>query len=149
MGQFRRQALVAAAFLASGFAILVARAQPSSPVSVELGARFGEFVVVNHGSAVLLNSTVSVEQKAGGRWEKALVSNLALREACAPSPPPKCTKLERTASLRPVPWTGSFCSSQCPSTCRLDGPAPAGTYRFVVTTCSGEHSYASPPFQKP
>jgi hypothetical protein len=92
---------------------------------------------------------VVVEQQLDGKWEKVPVTNLELRDVCHPSPPPRCIELGAGSTLNPVPWNGNFCFSQCPSSCRLDGPAPAGTYRFVIASCYSEQMYASPPFEKP
>ena len=149
MGQFRYQALIAIFLLFSFVGIsLYTHAQARSSIMLELGPHFGELVVANHGPTVLLHSTVVIEQKVDGQWQKIPVSNLELREACLPSPSPKCIKLRVNTTFHPVPWTGNFCSSQCPASCRLDGLVPPGTYRFVITSCYGEQVYLSPPFIK-
>jgi hypothetical protein len=44
--------------------------------------------------------------------------------------------------------TGNLCSSQCPGPCRLDGPAPRGTYRFVVASCDGKQVFESGSFKR-
>ncbi len=116
-------------------------------VLVELGRNFGEFSVVNRGSTISLNSAVTVEQKVNGKWVRASVTNLYLRETCGAQPQP-CRRLEHNDRITAVQWTGKFCSSQCPVPCRLDGPAPPGTYRFVVTSCDGKDTFASPEFKK-
>ena len=150
MGKLRRKTLIVACLpsLFFGFSI-DAIAAFSSAITIELGPRFGEFIVNNHGDALLLQSTVVVEQNLAGKWQKIPVTNLELRNSCKPSPSPRCIELGANLTLRPVAWTGNFCSSQCPVPCRLDGAAPPGTYRFVIASCSSERKYTSAPFEKP
>jgi hypothetical protein len=164
MGQLRCQTLVAALFLPLTVGIAncghseimtsvkvtdLSRSQLEATIVVQLGQSFGEFVVINRGEPVLLQSAVVVEQEVDGKWEEVPVTNLELREVCHPSPSPGCIKLGAGARLKPVPWTGNYCFSQCPSPCRLDGPAPAGIYRFVIRSCDSNRAHASPPFEKP
>jgi len=149
MGQLRRDTLIAALFLAVFFGFpVIAHAESTPAITIELGRGFGEFIVTNQGAAVSLRSTVAVERRLGDKWQKAPVTNLELRNECLPSPAPNCIELGAKAILRPMPWTGSFCSAQCPVPCRLDGPAPPGTYRFVIASCHNERTYTSPPFKK-
>jgi hypothetical protein len=133
--------LLAASVLAAGWA-------GTSTVAIELGSKFGEFSVVNRGGPISLNSTVTVERLANGKWVRASVTNLYLRETCDAKQPARCTRLEPGQVIKAARWTGNFCSSQCPSPCRLDGPAPAGTYRFSVTACDGKETFSSSEFKK-
>jgi hypothetical protein len=149
MGQFRCNALNTA-----GYAVLVltmvsplSRADIAG-VKVELGSGFGEFSVSNQGPAISLSSAVVVERKENEKWVRAGVTNLHLREACEATKLPHCHEVKPNEKINAVPWTGKFCSSQCPSHCRLDGPAPPGVYRFVVTSCSGKETFPSPEFEK-
>jgi hypothetical protein len=149
MGQLRRNALNTA-----GYAVLLlllvsplARAN-SSGVKIELGAGFGEFSVSSSGPAISLNSTVVVERKENEKWVRASVTNLRLREVCGANKLPHSREVKPDEKINAVPWTGKFCSSQCPSHCRLDGPAPPGIYRFVVTSCDGTQTFSSPEFEK-
>lgn len=150
MGQFRRKTLITAFVLTTLFLALSidVYAESTPAITIELGQRFGEFIVINHGSALLIQSAVVVEQELGGKWQKIPISNLELREVCLTSPSPSCIELGANATLRPVPWTGNFCSSQCPVPCRLDNATPPGTYRFVIAPCYGKRVYTSPPFEK-
>lgn len=151
MGQLRRKTLGALFLLPVLFAVSIcSQAQCSPSITVNLGQRFGEFIVINHGAGTSLQSTVIIEERSGGKWIHIPVSNMELRKSCLPtSSYPECIELAADSTLRPVPWTGRYCYSQCPNACRLDGPAPPGTYRFVITSCDGKHTYASPPFKKP
>lgn len=148
MGQLRRHALSPTLILFVGLNGLAVLAGTASQLAIETGSRFGEFRVVNAGNAIHLQAAVLVERQVGDQWQKAPVSNLELRETCLATPSPKCLEIGAKEILRPVPWTGNFCSAQCPSACRLDGPAPPGRYRFVVSSCRGDQVYASPPFEK-
>jgi hypothetical protein len=146
MGQFQRCA-VAAACLLIGLGGS-SRATDAPNVTVEPGAGFGTFVVVNQGPAVSLRPDVMVQQMTGGTWRTMPVTNLFLRQECHAGPPPPCVDLPAGTTLRPTPWTGDYCASQCPSACRLDGHAPAGIYRFVLHSCVDATAFTSPPFEK-
>jgi hypothetical protein len=147
MGQLRRNALSTAGYAVLLLTLVSALARAhASEVKVELGAGFGEFSVSNQGSAIALNSTVVVERKENEKWVRASVTNLRLREVCAATK--RCREVKPHEKISAVPWTGKFCSSQCPSHCRLDGHAPAGIYRFVVTRCDGTETFSSPEFEK-
>jgi hypothetical protein len=149
MGQLRCNALNTA-----GYAVLVLTLVSPlgganvSGVKVELGAGFGEFSVSNQGPAISLNSIVVVERKENEKWVRASVTSLHLREVCGATKLPRCREVKPNEKINAVPWTGKFCSSQCPSHCRLDGPAPPGSYRFVVTRCDGRETFSSPEFEK-
>ena len=149
MAQLRRQTLIAvSAITIVGCTQIWADNQPTLDVDIQLGSKFGEFKLNNNGPEVLLNSTIAVEQQQNGQWEKIPVSNLKLREVCKPEPVPKCFNLKKAGTIHPVPWTGNYCSSQCPTQCRLDGPVPAGTYRFVISSCDNQFTIHSPAFKK-
>jgi len=147
MGQFRRQTLIA---VAACLGCAAARAQPAAGPMVELmlGDGFGSFTLVNRGPAVQLRSAIKVERQVDAGWQDARVTNFYLIEQCTRAPVPACITLAAGATLRPMPWLGNFCYAQCPVNCELDGPLPAGSYRFVVMTCDGTRQFASPPFQK-
>ncbi|HLJ90274.1 MAG TPA: hypothetical protein VKZ53_25915 [Candidatus Angelobacter sp.] len=146
MGKLPRYALIlfASAMLLSS----EARARQAVSLQIELGRGFGEFTVVNSGEAVALHSQVSVERKVNDQWESVPMTNLSLREKCGVGKTSTCHKLAAQEILHPMPWTGNFCTSQCPSSCRLDGPAPPGTYRFTVTLCDRSKTFTSPAFEK-
>lgn len=107
----------------------------------------GEFLIVNRGVDQALTSEVSVEIKINGQWMNANVSNCLLRESCLPEPVPTCVTLKANAKLHVMAWTGNFCASQCPASCRLHGRAVPGSYRFAVRRCDGKDIYHAPTFE--
>lgn len=143
MEQLRRYAIIAAACSATMFAT-----SAFSQIEIQLPGKFGEFRVINRGEAIQLNSNVKVQQKTTGGWQDAPVSNLRLGVTCEVGTATECTTLVAGASLQPPSWTGSYCSSQCLSNCNLDGPAPPGTYRYVISSCDGKRRFVSPAFEK-
>lgn len=149
MGQLRCNALNTA----GGAVLLLTLVSPLgradvSQVAVELGSSFGEFSVTNHGPAISLNSTVVVERKENQKWVRTGVTNLRLRETCEATRVLHCRQVKPNERIIAVPWTGKFCSSQCPSHCRLDSPAPPGIYRIVVVSCDGKQTFSSPELEK-
>lgn len=58
-----------------------------------------------------------------------------------------CVRVDERG-LRPVPWTGMSCQSQCNFTC--DGNIRlSGRFRYVVTTCDGKQRFVGPVFELP
>jgi hypothetical protein len=58
-----------------------------------------------------------------------------------------CVRVDESG-LRPLPWSGMSCSSQCNRSCdknvRLHG-----RFRFVVTSCDGKTRFEGPVFELP
>jgi hypothetical protein len=50
--------------------------------------------------------------------------------------------------LRPVPWSGMSCSSQCNGNCDRNYPL-FGRFRFVVVSCDGATRFEGPVFELP
>jgi len=148
MAQLQRYCLTFAAVLAA--AGLTGGLQPAQTAAVEvnLSDQFGSFRVVNTGPGISLKSEVEVERQVDGKWQNARVSNLLLVRSCQEKAAQKCIQLAARATLQPPPWRGTYCYSQCPISCDLDGPLPAGTYRFAITSCDGKHRFLSASFQK-
>lgn len=148
MGFLRRYQVIA--FLPSLLLLAgCAAAQPSGAnVEVRLLDAFGAFEVVNRGPAVSLASEIGIEQKADSGWIAIPVTNFYLVAACDSPAKGKCSELAVGANLKPMPWRGWHCYSQCPSSCRLDSAVPAGTYRFVVMSCDRKQRFESKPFLK-
>ncbi len=97
-----------------------------------------------HGpGSVRLRRALRVERATGDGFERVGAEGLTLRPDCA-TEAPECVELAPGAELRPPPWTGALGDAQCG--CDECRPAPAGRYRFVVTTCDGAHDVASDPF---
>lgn len=96
-----------------------------------------------------LRAAIEVQRRVGGRWQRVSAAGLTLRENCA-TEAPECVTLAPRASLTAAPWTGMLGDAQC--RCTRCGPAPAGTYRFVVSTCEAclaPHSFESEAFELP
>ncbi len=93
-----------------------------------------------------LHAEVEVEQYVGGQWRRVNAAGLELRASCTEAP--DCVTLEPRSELSIVPWTGMLGDAQC--VCTRCAPAPAGRYRFAVTTCQRCQSPAravSEPFE--
>lgn len=96
-----------------------------------------------------LRGRVEVEEEVGGRWRTVSVAGLELRASCRGSAP-DCVTIEPRSDLSIVPWTGMLGDAQC--VCTRCFPAPAGRYRFAVTTCQSCQSpirAVSAPFELP
>jgi len=96
-----------------------------------------------------LHAEVEVEQHVGGEWHRVNAAGLQLRATCS-GEAPDCVTIEPRSELSIVPWTGMLGDAQC--VCTRCGPAPAGRYRFAVTTCQRCQSpvrAVSEPFELP
>jgi len=58
-----------------------------------------------------------------------------------------CVKIDERG-LRPVPWSGMSCSSQCTFNCNKNSFL-RGRFRFVVTSCDGKSRFEGPVFELP
>ncbi len=132
-------AISAAFLLASGSA-------HAQSVSVHNLAQPGAFEVVNEGGEVSLSSSVQVQRFLNGTWDKAVDVHFMCPDDLFQVP--ACVTLRAGQRFRPPPWSGSTCSSQlqCGVGCRGNMFLPPGTFRFVVTLCSGDKSFAGPAF---
>jgi hypothetical protein len=97
----------------------------------------------------VLQPDVEIQQQVRGRWRTVSRTVFQLRTRCTQASS-QCITVAPRREYRVFPWTGNLGDGQCP--CEQCPAAPAGTYRFVVTTC--EHcqspvSTASPPFTLP
>ena len=59
-----------------------------------------------------------------------------------------CVRIDERG-LRPVPWTGMSCSSQCNHACDKNRWFGGGRFRFVVTSCDGKSRFEGPIFELP
>ncbi|NOY91381.1 MAG: hypothetical protein GXP55_09230 [Deltaproteobacteria bacterium] len=132
----------------------VADVEPPAPADAPLDIRVrGELaeggavtaVVEVHGGTARLARTIGVEREVDGRFEPVgSVAGLELRADCQ-TPAPECVEIVVGAELRPPPWLGTLGDAQC--ICTRCAPAPAGTYRFVLTSCDGRQRVESPAFE--
>ncbi len=99
--------------------------------------------IVNRGGAPAeVSSTLAIEVERNGAFV-AEGQTLRLRYDCA-TEPPACVTLAPGAELIPPEWLGTWGDVQC--VCTRCGPAEAGTYRLVATTCDGAHRVEGAPF---
>ncbi|MGZ3451814.1 MAG: hypothetical protein ACXWUG_20680 [Polyangiales bacterium] len=162
-----RRALVAIAFLLSACqstpltAVPAPETRPSAAkaeapnvgprVLVRNGAKPGEVEIVAQ-SAVELDARLFVEhQLKDGHWEPLVgldLDSMKLVESCAQKVG-ACVSLEAKRVLRPVPWSGMSCSSQCNGSCDKNVYRAGMPHRFVVTTCDGKERFEGPAFDLP
>lgn len=130
--------------------------------SIEIRNRIspGAFEVINTSAVpVELAWQVQVEWQVDGRWTSRGVRDLHLIDRCGALQQEPCAVLAAGQVLRPVPWTGFDCASQCGPAVRREGTAPAmscvrnatlpGTYRFVLSTCDQTTRFEGPAFELP
>lgn len=98
----------------------------------------------NHGSeAAEVRGRLTLQRREGDRWVDAS-TRIDLRYSCDDQAP-ECVTLAPGAVYIPPPWLGTEGDAQC--VCTRCAPAPAGTYRFVATTCRGAHTAEGEPFE--
>jgi hypothetical protein len=108
---------------------------------------FGQLIVENHNEiAVQFLREVTIDMKTidvktGGGYG-LYMHGMFLDEKCPMTEQPACVTVDANSTLRPMPWTGWFGCTQC-HICDKNVPAPAGVYRFVVTSCDGKTTYTS------
>jgi hypothetical protein len=100
---------------------------------------------------VQLDANLIVErQTKDGGWEPLIhldLDSMKLVETCGEKVG-ACVSLDAGRTLRPVPWSGMSCSSQCNDSCNKNVPR-TGIHRFVVKTCDGAERFEGPPFDMP
>jgi hypothetical protein len=160
MEEFRRtQGMKAAAFALP--VVLVAlslatshlqRASESLPDEASVVVRNlslpGAFEVENLGPDTELAGAVTIQRDLKGEWSNE-VTDLTLVQKCGQTPPASRVLLPHGVKLRPVPWNGLTCGSQCAATCRANLYLGPGRFRFVVSSCDGKHKFPGPAFEMP
>lgn len=122
---------------------------PSAPrVEVKNGAKPGSVEVIVH-EAISLDAKLLVERVTDtGGFEPVPSLDLdamKLVESCGEKIG-TCVALEPGRTVRPVPWSGMSCSSQCNGNCDKNVPRE-GRHRFVVVSCDGTQRFAGPVFE--
>jgi|GEM_PF-1442000 len=130
--------------IAVTFLLVVGNAHAQN-VSVHNLTPPGSFEVVNEGGEISLLSRVQVQRLFNGAWHNES-TDVRLVRSCDSSQIPNCITLHSGERLQPPPWNGYSCSSQCSASCRANVVSPPGTFRFLVTSCSGDWSIAGPAF---
>lgn len=118
-------------------------------VEVRNGATPGSLEIVAH-DAISLDAKLIVERatSTGGFEPVPLdLDSMRLVESCSDKIG-TCVALEAGRTLKPVPWSGMSCSSQCNQTCDKN-VYRAGRHRFVVVACDGKQRFEGPVFEMP
>ncbi|MGJ4953954.1 hypothetical protein [Bradyrhizobium sp. HKCCYLS20291] len=130
-----------------------ADASASAAVEIRNGPTPGELELRAHGTVELAPELIVEEQRADGRFERVLYldrdgtrEGMRLVASCAQRPRTCVTIDER--GLRPVPWSGMSCSSQCNRRCDKNVPLH-GRSRFVVMSCDGTTRFEGSVFELP
>jgi hypothetical protein len=146
VGKLRREAAIRilAATLIAGIALAAPEAAAQA-ISLRNLPQPGAFEVVNGGAEASLSTKVQVQRLFEGRWENE-VTDLELVRTCNPPKTLDCITLGPGETLRPPPWNGLACASQCAASCRGNMSLPPGTFRFGISACSGDTSIYGPPF---
>lgn len=120
---------------------------PGPRVEVRNGATPGSVEIVAH-EAVSLDAKLLVERATDtGTFELTPLDldSMKLVESCSDKIGP-CVSLDAGRILKPVPWSGMSCSSQCNGNCDKNIPRE-GRHRFVVVTCDGKQRFEGPVFE--
>ena len=146
MGKLRREATIKilSVTLIAGI-VLAAPEATAQSISLRNLPQAGAFEVVNGGAEASLSSKVQVQRLTEGRWENE-VTDLELVRTCNAPTTSDCITLNPGETLRPPPWNGLSCASQCAASCRGNMSLPPGTFRFVISACSGDSTIYGPPF---
>lgn len=114
----------------------------------------GEIEVTSPSGAKVSTKTRVEQKDSSGSWtpleQLDLGNGYRLVSACN-APSSDCVTLS-ASPLRPVPWQGFSCSSQCNSNCDKNIWEGAGTFRIVVLPCAGDpqsHEIVGPAFDLP
>ncbi|HJL14484.1 MAG TPA: hypothetical protein RMH99_02440 [Sandaracinaceae bacterium LLY-WYZ-13_1] len=102
--------------------------------------------VANRGDRTNLRGRFGLERQVDDEWTPVPDVALDLRYSCEDEPP-ECVTLAPGAVFIPPPWQGMVGDAQCE--CEECGPAPAGTYRFVIHSCNEAHRVTGEPFELP
>lgn len=118
----------------------------------------GLFAIQNVGTTAVAAAAVAVlERKApDGTFVPLdgldLGAGYRLVESCSSrvgEAPPSCTEIPAGTILKPVPFRGFSCSSQCNGSCRANGWEGPGTVRLRIQDCHGATLAAGPTFDLP
>jgi len=121
-------------------------ALPPPPVVVTVMTP-GAFEIENTTRAPVKLATEARIERDGAPLDA--VDDYRLVEDCS-AKPDACVEIPAGATLRPVPWTGFSCSSQCNQNCDKNvWMGGAASFRFAVKTCDGARTIRTPAFTMP
>jgi hypothetical protein len=126
-----------------------AEAGGGAAVEIHNGPTPGELELRAHGTVELAPELIVEQQRADGTFERVQYldrDTLRLVASCDRRPG-TCVKIDERG-LRPVPWSGMSCSSQCNPNCDRNVPM-YGRFRFVAMSCDGETRFEGPVFERP
>ncbi|GAC1352159.1 MAG: hypothetical protein NVS3B20_04480 [Polyangiales bacterium] len=115
-------------------------------VEIRNGAKSGSVEIVAH-EAISLDARLFVERETetGAFLPVYLdMDSMKLVESCGEKIG-ACVSLDIGHTLKPVPWSGASCSSQCNLACGLNF-LHSGSHRFVVVSCDGKQRFEGPRF---
>jgi hypothetical protein len=108
----------------------------------------GAFEIENSGPDTELAWAATVQRQQNGAWTDE-VTDITLVERCGQTPAGSCVRLPRGARLRPVPWNGLTCGSQCAASCRANVYLGPGRFRLVLSDCDAKRKFYGPAFDLP
>ncbi len=114
---------------------------PSEVVEIRNGMIPGHISLSAKGRVQLRSELFVERQLADGTFVPVRsldLDSMKLTEACHVKLN-KCFVLSNK-TLRPIPWTGMSCSSQCNNTCDKNAKL-SGKFRYVVKTCDGKKQF--------
>jgi hypothetical protein len=136
----------------SSASVVTKESQPSlssTAVEVRNGPNPGSLELVVY-EFVELDAGLMVERELGNGSFQPLqnldLGSMKLVSSCDQRLSQCVSVAERT--LRPVPWSGMSCSSQCNHSCDKNVRL-YGRFRFVVRTCDGQNRFEGPVFEMP
>ncbi|WP_316205807.1 hypothetical protein [Bradyrhizobium sp. SZCCHNS1012] len=117
-------------------------------VEIHNGPRFGELELRAHGTVELASELIVEQQRDDGTFERAgdLDRDSLKLVASCDRPPGTCVRIDERG-LRPKPWSGMSCSSQCNRGCDRNFPM-YGRFRFVVMSCDGRTRFEGAVFER-
>ncbi|WP_315736217.1 hypothetical protein [Bradyrhizobium sp. SZCCHNR1093] len=118
-------------------------------VEIRNGPTPGELELRAHGTVELAPELIVEEQRADGTFKRVqhLDRDTLRLVASCDRRPGTCVTIDE-GGLRPVPWSGMSCSSQCNQRCDRNVPLH-GRFRFVVMSCDGGTRFEGSVFELP
>ena len=144
MGKFRRAQIIAV--MAALCLLTGTTAAITQPRNLD---RPGAFEIDGAGSGISLEKRGRIEQQTATGWRPVFEEFYLTNDCAAVATLPACVTLAPGETLRPIPWTGFTCSGQCPRPCKRNIYRPPGTFRLMLTTCTGGGVSSAPFYMGP
>ncbi|WP_315783998.1 MULTISPECIES: hypothetical protein [unclassified Bradyrhizobium] len=122
-------------------------ASASAALEIINGPTPGELELRGHGTVELAPELIVEEQRDDGSFERVqdLDGGTMRLVASCDQRPGTCVTIDERG-LRPEPWSGLTCSSQCNGGCDRNYPL-FGRFRFVVVSCDRRTRFEGPVFE--